>query len=117
MYQGMAGNGNMGGNAVETVWNTNAGHQMMMAQQPSLPAPILMSENPNLASKYYDELHTKHQGKQMQQHHRLADSHPNSAVTYNNWNNIAKRQAIVAPSVSFDLIMGDVGSRYNHVHN
>jgi hypothetical protein len=118
MLQGMAGTGNMGGNAGQTVWNTNAGHQLMMAQQPSLPAPILMSEDPNLASKYYDAPHTKlPHGKQIQQHHQLADSHPNSTVTYNNWNNNAKRQEMMAPSASFDLIMGEVGSRYNHVHN
>jgi hypothetical protein len=116
MYHGMEGNRTMGGNAGEIVWNTNAGHQMMLAQQSSLHAPIVMSEDPNLASQYYGALHTQLQGMQIQQHHQLADSHPNAAVAYNYLNNNAKRQGMMAPLASFDLIMDGVSSPYNHVH-
>ncbi len=118
VYQGMVGNGNTGGNVGETVWNKNAGHQMMMAQQSSLPAPRLMSEDPNLTLKYYDAHHKKLQEKQIQeQHHQLAKPYPNSAVTYNNWNNEAKHQEMMAPSASFDLMMGEIGSPCNQVHH
>jgi hypothetical protein len=70
-YHRIAGNSERDGNAGETTWNNNTGHQMTMAQRSSFPAPDAL-----MGFAYNNVYQMEHQRQQLWQRQHQVDHNP-----------------------------------------
>jgi len=104
VYHGIAGNGERDGNVGEITWNNNTGHQMTMAQRPSLPAP-----NALMGFAYNNVYQMEHQGQQLWQRQHQVDYNPRVIIddvmignrNTNTWNNGAGLQQLLPPTAPY----------------
>jgi hypothetical protein len=104
VYHGIAGNGERDGNVGKITWNNNTGHQMTMAQRPSLPAP-----NALMGFAYNNVYQMEHQGQQLWQRQHQVDYNPRVIIddvmignrNTNTWDNGAGLQQLLPPTAPY----------------